>query len=110
MLVQLNKNLYISPNGKYKYENSFLNQFYYSLHFKRMSFLPPKSAVVWLFFPKPEVEYGNYLPRVWESITILLPTSEGGMTFSLSAESNKTDLKKNYHTSASHLGKYNNSW
>ena len=28
---------------------------------------------------RPCVEYGNSSPRVWESITILLPPSEGGM-------------------------------
>ena len=35
---------------------------------------------------RPRVEYGNSSPRVWVRITILLPTSEGGMTFSLRTE------------------------
>ena len=40
----------------------FQISFFYSLHFKRMSFLPPKSGVVWLFFPKPSVNNSHTPP------------------------------------------------
>ena len=35
---------------------------------------------------RPRVQYENSSPRVWVRITILLPTSEGGTTFSWSTE------------------------
>jgi len=54
----------------------------YSLHFKRMSFLPTKSEVVWLFFPKPSVNNSHtpvlLHPRpvasniVWEFFILVL--------------------------------------